>query len=147
MGTTARITLAQASPLLDDVVKVSIATGAGWAEELALLAGAAGEVYPHTTGDADVVARGANKADGVRRLRRAGESLLALGNDVNDRELLLTADRAIVVGEMMPELDAYPHVTRVAASSRAIVVALRRAIQKQSSSMLLSAGGRHLRDI
>lgn len=129
MGTKARIPLAQASPLLDGVVKVSIATGAGWTAELTRFVGTIGQVYPHATGDADVVARGANKADGIRRLRLERESLLALGNDVNDRELLLSADRAIIVGDLMPELDAYPHVTRVGASPHAITAALRRGIR------------------
>lgn len=139
MGTKARIPLAQASPLLDGVVKMSIATGAAWAEGLIRTVGSAGEVYPHSTGDADVVARGANKADGIRRLRLDGESLLALGNDVNDRDLLLTADRAIVVGELMPELDVHPHVTRVRASAHAITAVLRREVRMQTGSVRLFA--------
>ncbi|UNK71937.1 HAD family hydrolase [Microbacterium sp. H1-D42] len=124
MGTEKRITLGEASPMLDGVLKISIAAGAIWSDMLALLVGAAAEVYPHVTGDADIVARGVDKAVGVRRLHPSGDRLLALGNDRNDLGLLLTADVGIVIGEQLPELDLCSHVRRVPSDSAAVVAAL-----------------------
>ncbi|MDQ0615877.1 hydroxymethylpyrimidine pyrophosphatase-like HAD family hydrolase [Microbacterium sp. W4I4] len=129
MGMDSRITLGETSPMLEDVVKICVATGAIWAETLALLAGDAAEVYPHATGDADIVAGGVNKAAGVRRLHTAGHRLVALGNDRNDLELLLTADAAIVVGDQLPELDACSHVRRVPANPITVVRALQEATE------------------
>lgn len=124
MGTEARLSLQECSPLLDGVVKVSIGTGASWARTLQQVVGDGGLVYAHATGDADVVAPGANKATGIRMLRGRDDRLIALGNDLNDRELLLEADAAILVGEGLPELDAHTHVRRVPAEGTAVAAAL-----------------------
>lgn len=126
MGDRARAVAARARPA-PGVLKVAVANGAGQVDRLRALVGGAGVVLPHLTGDADVVPRGADKADGVRRLV-AGlgfrPTVLALGNDLNDQRLLREADRSIVVGDGLPELDRHSHVRRVAASPRAVAAAL-----------------------
>lgn len=133
MGDSARQTIGETSPLLDGVLKISIATGAAWIDALEFVAGDAARVYPHLTGDADVVARGASKAAGVRRLLTPDDHLIALGNDRNDLDLLLAADRAIVVGSALPELDGFSHVRRVRASSGEVLTALRRAVAEHDA--------------
>lgn len=76
-------------------------------------------------GDLDIVARGVNKATAVQRLYGVGVPVIALGNDTNDRELLLQADHGVVVGNGLPDLDRHRHLRRIPPTDTAVAAALR----------------------
>ncbi len=126
-------------PRLDGVLKLSVAHADPWAPRLHALAGAGAEVYPHLTGDADVVAAGVTKARELRRLLGAADAsagtVAAFGNDTNDLELLRAADRAVLVGPGLPGLERLAHVRRIPANEELIASALR--------NELASAGEAH----
>ncbi|WP_139417483.1 HAD family hydrolase [Agromyces laixinhei] len=124
MGTAARVVAPIDGLRLGGVVKLCIEDGAPRARELVELTAGRAEVFPHMSGDADVVAAGTNKANGLARLVGPGDTVLALGNDLNDLELLRSADRAIVVGRGLPGIERLEHVTRVPAETRRIAAML-----------------------
>ncbi|WP_154792629.1 HAD family hydrolase [Occultella kanbiaonis] len=111
-------------PDLAGVVKVTVARTQGWARTFGALEGV--DVFPHETGDLDVVAGGVDKAAALAGLLGGtSTAVLAFGNDRNDLALLRAADRAVVVGAGLVELDGLPAVRRVAASPDAVLAALR----------------------
>jgi hydroxymethylpyrimidine pyrophosphatase-like HAD family hydrolase len=111
-------------PDLAGVVKVTVARAQGWARTFDALEGV--DVFPHETGDLDVVASGVDKAAALARLLDGTPTaVLAFGNDRNDLALLRAADRAVVVGAGLAELDGLPAVRRVAANPGAVLAALR----------------------
>ncbi|MBM7831065.1 hydroxymethylpyrimidine pyrophosphatase-like HAD family hydrolase [Agromyces cerinus] len=124
MGERARRAMPEGGPRLDGVVKLCVADGAGRAPELTALAGGRAEVFPHATGDADVVAAGTNKANGLARILADDDVVLALGNDLNDLELLRSADRAVVVGTGLPGIERLGHVVRTPADIGRIAATL-----------------------
>ncbi|CAM3784699.1 HAD family hydrolase [Occultella aeris] len=116
-------------PDLVGVVKVTVAHSQGWARTFEALEGV--DVFPHETGDMDVVASGVDKAAALAGLLDgARTAVLAFGNDRNDLALLRAADRAVVVGTGLAELDELPTVRRVAASPDAVLTALRAGVRQ-----------------
>ncbi|MBZ2197790.1 HAD family hydrolase [Occultella gossypii] len=108
-------------PDLGGVVKVTVARAEGWAQTFGALGGV--DVFPHETGDLDVVARGVDKAAALAGLLKGTRTaVLAFGNDRNDLAMLRAADRAVVVGAGLAGL---PAVRRVAANPEAVLAALR----------------------
>lgn len=143
MGVRHRRVLARSeSPDLEGVLKLSITRADPWAPRFHDLAGARAEVYPHLTGDADIVAAGATKALGLRRLLRAvpvavpgaAPVVAAFGNDANDLDLLRGASRAVVVGDGLPGLERLAHVTRIQAESALIAATLRSELARAESA-------------
>lgn len=110
----------------DGILKISVEDAAAGAAAVAGLTGLT--TLPHATGDMDVVARGVDKAAAVAALTGGSGADLALGNDLNDLQLLRGAGTALVVGDGLPELDQRAHVERVAANPEAVVRALDAAV-------------------
>lgn len=113
-------------PVLDGVVKVTLEKAGPWAQEFAGLDEV--DVFPHETGDMDLVARGVDKAVALAELLDASvdrDPVVALGNDRNDLALLCGADRAFLVGEGLPGLEGLAYVTRVPAVVESVASVLR----------------------
>ena len=89
------------------------------------------ELFPHVTGDLDVIAAGVTKATALESLLGAASRpyVVAFGNDLNDRDLLRGADRAVVVGSGLTELDREPHVRRVDARATPVAHAVRTEVE------------------
>lgn len=127
MGSDRRITLCPGEQIpMDGVLKLSIAHADPWAPRLHMLAPHDVEVFPHLTGDADVVAAGVTKALALDRLLAGADrsTVTAFGNDANDLDMLREADRAIVVGSGLPGLDRLGHVRRIPADDTIIAEVL-----------------------
>lgn len=115
---------------LEGAFKLCIAHANPWALRLSELAAGTAEVYPHLSGDADVVAAGATKADGLQfLLDESSDSgwaqVVALGNDANDFGLLSNAGRSYVVGDGLPGIERLRHVRRLPPQQSIIAATLR----------------------
>lgn len=133
-GDTERRSLPAGGAVPTGAVKLSVGDADRWLTPLRDVAGRAVRFFPHAaTGDLDVTPLGVSKASGLDLLLRQHVGLdgghrppvVALGNDVNDVDLLLEADRAFVVGADLPEVDAWSHSHRVPGDDLAVAHALR----------------------
>lgn len=130
MGSGERRVLARERPP-DGVLKVSVAPGpSALGGRLTAAAGTAELIRHEERGDTEIVAPGVSKATGLARLLGADRPpVIAIGNDTNDFDLLTGADRGIVVGEGLRQVDGLPHIERIAASDHAVATQLREAIR------------------
>jgi hydroxymethylpyrimidine pyrophosphatase-like HAD family hydrolase len=124
MGTTERSVLGRFGPQTG-VLKVSTANDRPHARISRVVEGRAEVIRHEFRGDLEVVPRGMNKSVGLNELLGTDRPpVIALGNDTNDLELLRDADRGIVVGDGLRELDALAHVQRVGGHDRTVGQAL-----------------------
>lgn len=116
-------------------VKLSVGDGARWQAALRRVAGPSVRLFPHAaTGDLDVSPCGVTKASGLSRLLGgARPPVVALGNDVNDVEVLRAADQPFVVGSELRSLDNLLHTRRVAPADDAVAEVLCGAIETVGS--------------
>lgn len=100
---------------LHGVLRICVADGEAGARALTDLPGLT--IFPHGSGDLDVVAAGTDKSRPLQMMRDVDHvrvpRLVVLGDDENDRGMLGLADRGYVVGGRMPDLDLLPGVVRV----------------------------------
>lgn len=99
------------------VLRICVADGTVGARALADVPGLT--LFPHRSGDLDVVAAGIDKSLPLQVMRDVDHlrapRLVVFGDDENDRGMLSLADRGYLVGRQMPDLDLLPTVLRVGA--------------------------------
>lgn len=140
MGSEARFEVREWTPRTG-VVKLCVERADDWIDRFRKLSDGRAELFPHERhGDLDVVPAGVTKATAMAGLTgsdgHGSPWLIAVGNDVNDLDLLRSADRAIVVGRGLRELDGRAHVVRVAATDRAVAGAIERAVAEAPTAVI-----------
>lgn len=140
MGTAQRFALQEWTPRRG-VVKLCVERADDWIDLLGRLAAGRAQLFPHERhGDLDVAPAGVTKASALAGLLDQGDEdrpwIIAVGNDVNDLDLLRDAGRAIVVGPGLGELDRLAHVTRVAPNDRAVACAIERAVATAQATVI-----------
>lgn len=116
-------------PSADGVVKL-VVDGSGQVARLRALAGPDVELYAHASGVVDVMPAGVSKAAALAELPGISKRLIvALGDDINDQEVLGQADVAAVVGEGLPGLERARHIRRVPAADAEVGEALQELVR------------------
>lgn len=116
-------------PSTDGVVKL-VVDGSDQVARLRALTGPDVELYEHASGVVDVMPAGVSKAAALAELPGISERLIvALGDDINDQEVLGQADFAAVVGEGLPGLERAKHIRRVPAADAEVAGTLRELVR------------------